>query len=351
MTNYQPWRKRLLLLMLSLMLAVALSPAYVAQGDEPDGERKIFLPLIGNGSTGPDEHEPETPPEATEPLSAASIASLVQSQSRSWGTGTIPWEETFSGQSDGTTSDFGSTAWYSNRDSGNASVFYERFYGYGSGSQFVWYSHVIDTSTADAVDVSMDIRSYGTLESSGSYQDYLVVYYIVDGDTTPIITHYGRVNNNNGPKTIGLSGIIGDTVQVVVYGITTAGDEGYWWDNVQVSPAQASGPPMPMARKSFTGISDNTTSDNGSTAWFATRDWNYRVHEERFKSRSSGGPAEWTTEVIDISAAGEVSVSLDIQSEGELYGTGSDPDYMRLYYRVDGGPEVLFEERLGAFKQ
>lgn len=48
------------------------------------------------------------------------------------------------------------------------------------------------------------------------------------------------------------------------------------------------------------------------------------------------------TSVIDISATGMVTISLDL-----VTGATSITDYIRAYYRVDGGPEILFAELLG----
>lgn len=48
------------------------------------------------------------------------------------------------------------------------------------------------------------------------------------------------------------------------------------------------------------------------------------------------------TSVIDISATGMVTISLDL-----VTGATSTTDYIRAYYRVDGGPEILFAELLG----
>lgn len=48
------------------------------------------------------------------------------------------------------------------------------------------------------------------------------------------------------------------------------------------------------------------------------------------------------TSVIDISATGMATISLDL-----VTGVTSITDYIRAYYRVDGGPEILFAELLG----
>ncbi|MCX7637421.1 MAG: hypothetical protein N2044_06190 [Cyclobacteriaceae bacterium] len=48
------------------------------------------------------------------------------------------------------------------------------------------------------------------------------------------------------------------------------------------------------------------------------------------------------TSTIDISATGMVTISIDL-----VTGATSNTDYIRAYYRVDGGPEILFAELLG----
>ncbi|MBS0011248.1 MAG: hypothetical protein KFF49_07550, partial [Bacteroidales bacterium] len=51
------------------------------------------------------------------------------------------------------------------------------------------------------------------------------------------------------------------------------------------------------------------------------------------------GPAIWTSEAIDISSAGKVYISLDIRETGTME---ADQDSISLYYRLDGGPEILW---------
>lgn len=63
---------------------------------------------------------------------------------------------------------------------------------------------------------------------------------------------------------------------------------------------------------------------------------------ERFYSYQTTGEGVWTTDPIDISGTGRAVVDMNVF--GVLVGSG---DYIRCYYRVDGGPETLFFEQDG----
>ncbi len=96
-------------------------------------------------------------------------------------------------------------------------------------------------------------------------------------------------------------------------------------------------------------LPSGTTVDNGTTAW--TRDISNAnlgsngVFETRsnfgsssFRGSRINGEAVWISQIIDISNESSVQISADIAEFGNM----ENSDYLRLYYVVDGGNEVLF---------
>ncbi|MEN7551109.1 choice-of-anchor L domain-containing protein [Rapidithrix thailandica] len=84
-----------------------------------------------------------------------------------------------------------------------------------------------------------------------------------------------------------------------------------------------------------------STSDNGATAWSSTQpsgaDW-WIVWSSEYYGKDLDGEATWTSEQIDISTYTDVSISIDMRESGTL----ESSDYIRAYYSIDGGGEVLF---------
>jgi hypothetical protein len=94
---------------------------------------------------------------------------------------------------------------------------------------------------------------------------------------------------------------------------------------------------------------NGTTQDTGATAWTSFRaSGSFAVQDNRFCIVSGGSEGVWQTELIDISSASSVDISLDLWSDG---GMESDPpprsdpaaDWFYVYYVIDGGAEQLID--------
>ncbi len=96
-------------------------------------------------------------------------------------------------------------------------------------------------------------------------------------------------------------------------------------------------------------LPSGTTIDNGPTAW--TRDisntnlgpqghFETRINNSLtvFQAVDLNGEAVWLSEILNISSLTSVIASVDIAEFGTLEGN----DYLQLYYKLDGGPEVNF---------
>jgi len=70
----------------------------------------------------------------------------------------------------------------------------------------------------------------------------------------------------------------------------------------------------------------------------AAGDW-FEVRSGQMEGRDLDGEAVWFSEKIDISGYSDIGISADISESGTLEGA----DYIRLFFRIDSGPEILFE--------
>ncbi len=144
--------------------------------------------------------------------------------------GSFTWVEDFSGLSNGAKSDNGATAWTSTRASGDFDVQNGTFRtsGWSSGPG-VWSSESIDISTAGAVSISIDIDDEANNKEAA---DYIKVYYKLNGGSEVLIAER---SDDISAETVSASGLSGNTVQVIVRAITSAGNESYIFDNVTVT--------------------------------------------------------------------------------------------------------------------
>lgn len=152
------------------------------------------------------------------------------------------WVENFEDNNLYATSDNGTTAWskwnnssnsYSKVVSGNGGKVFE-----SSNGDAKWYSESIDISNASNVGVTVDLGSVqgNYLESSGSYVDYVKVYYRINGGSWTLFSTnaqtYGEIT---GIISAGASNLSGNTLEVKVWMHSTASNEYYFVDNVKVT--------------------------------------------------------------------------------------------------------------------
>ena len=64
----------------------------------------------------------------------------------------------------------------------------------------------------------------------------------------------------------------------------------------------------------------------------------FEVRSNQMEGRDLDGEAVWTSETIDISSYSDVSISTDVSMGGNMEAS----DYIRFYYKLDGGAETLF---------
>jgi hypothetical protein len=247
------------------------------------------------------------------------------------------WLEDFTGLADGTSSDNGATAWsraYTAKSGANFDVRATRFSAHLlAGGVATWTSQVINISSHMNVTFSVDLSAAGGFDVG---EDYLKVYYKLNGGAETLLSF------QDGPVSAGTvtsPALNGSTLQIIVKAYNTGDSEYYYFDNIKVKGAAASTAWL----ENFTGLADGTTVDNGTTAWSrtytATTGANFDVRSSRFSGHLlAGGTAVWTSQPIAISSYANVTFSVDISSAGDFE---SGEDYLRVYYKLNGGSETL----------
>ncbi|MEO0895078.1 MAG: LamG-like jellyroll fold domain-containing protein [Bacteroidota bacterium] len=123
--------------------------------------------------------------------------------------------------------------------------------------------------------------------------------------------------------------------------------------NYQAGYNAAGSGPLPVTTAScnwnegFSGLSNWATSDNGATAWSTTYGGSgyYGVYNGTLYAENLQSEAVWSSEIVDISSSSSAYISLKAQSGGDL----ESADYLKFYYSVDGGAQVLFATRTDNF--
>ncbi len=106
-------------------------------------------------------------------------------------------------------------------------------------------------------------------------------------------------------------------------------------------------------QEDFSPYSNNTTtagdnlpspSGDGLTDWAINTSGSshippghFSVQGNQFEGYDTQGEVVWTSQVIDISGSSRVYTTIDV-----LHESTTSNDYVRVYYKLDGGPETLF---------
>ncbi|NBP69092.1 MAG: hypothetical protein EBU52_10145, partial [Cytophagia bacterium] len=107
-------------------------------------------------------------------------------------------------------------------------------------------------------------------------------------------------------------------------------------------------------QEDFTGLTDGVTSRTGSTSWSTTvTAGSFAVSGNQLRITNTGtatnAQAVFTSNVIDISGKAGVKIEMNTRSVGAtMNNTGVYMDYLQIYYKLNGGAEVLFSEQTGS---
>ncbi len=99
--------------------------------------------------------------------------------------------------------------------------------------EMIWTSPIIDISSASFVDVSVDVAETGDAESD----DYVKVYYSLDGGGETLFTYNGENTNDFTSATAKHFYLSGSNLQIIVRVSNNTGTEQHSFDNVSISSA------------------------------------------------------------------------------------------------------------------
>jgi trimeric autotransporter adhesin len=109
-------------------------------------------------------------------------------------------------------------------------------------------------------------------------------------------------------------------------------------------------PDCPIVTGRFSGLSDGTTVDNSSTGWYldasgVASTGSFAIRSNRIRARELGGVGIWYSKAFSTAGYTDFQVAVKIHSEGDM----NSSEYVRIYYKINGGAEVLLDQRTGNF--
>ena len=176
----------------------------------------------------------------------------------------IPWLEDFSGLSDGTTSESGTSSDWSLTGTANGGGNYlfevssEQLIAQNLQEEVSFNSATIDISSATSVDISLDITQNGGMEGD----DYVKLYYKVDGGSETLADEVSD-DLPNSPYQLSATGISGNTLEVIVKMLNVNGwSEAWKIDNISVTDPKSAEAELSMGSASSVKLYPNPTSSN-----------------------------------------------------------------------------------------
>ncbi|MFW6369688.1 MAG: Ig-like domain-containing protein [Bacteroidota bacterium] len=212
----------------------------------------------------------------------------------------IPWLEDFSGLSDGTTSESGTSSDWSLTGTANGGGNYlfevssEQLIAQNLQEEVSFNSATIDISSATSVDISLDITQNGGMEGD----DYVKLYYKVDGGSETLADEVSD-DLPNSPYQLSATGISGNTLEVIVKMLNVNGwSEAWKIDNISVTDPKSAEAELSMGSASSVKLYPNPTSSNAGL----------HVELKGFENET-----EATISIMDIS--GRIAYSKNVQTQ------------------------------------
>lgn len=109
-------------------------------------------------------------------------------------------------------------------------------------------------------------------------------------------------------------------------------------------------PACPIITQNFANSANGATVDNSATGWYidASKLSNpvyFAVKSNRFKAENIGAEGIWYSRVFSTAGYSSFQVAIKITAEG----TQTSAEYVKVYYKIDGGAETLLDQRTGNF--
>jgi trimeric autotransporter adhesin len=108
-------------------------------------------------------------------------------------------------------------------------------------------------------------------------------------------------------------------------------------------------PDCPIVTARFP-LADGTTSDPSATGWYlnatnVASTGYFKVKSNRLHAQELGGEGIWYSRVFSNPGYSEFQVAIKVSSEGDM----NSSEYVKIYYKINGGAETLLEQRTGNF--
>jgi len=108
-------------------------------------------------------------------------------------------------------------------------------------------------------------------------------------------------------------------------------------------------PDCPIIKGKVT-TADGTTSDPSATGWYldasrVTSSCYFAAKSKRIYAQELGGEGIWYSRVFSTAGYSEFQVAVKVSSEGDM----NSSEYVKIYYKVNGGAETLLQSRTGNF--
>lgn len=194
----------------------------------------------------------------------------------------------------------------------------------------IWRSQVIPVYGWASVNASITFSESGTL----SADDSIRVTYKLNGGAESLFTTNGRLIDDFASATSSLSGISGNTLQIIIRvdNDNSGGTENYYIDNVTVT-----GTNPPLYSETFSVGNGTTTSSNWSISSTGASPTVFSVQGSKFQQQDADGEVVWTSASFSISGCTDISASVDISESGYM----ESDDYIKVYYKI-AGVETIF---------
>jgi PKD repeat protein len=221
-------------------------------------------------------------------------------------------------------------------------VINNQFAGQDLDGEGVWKSRTIDIFAETNVTISGDFFECGNMEAT----DYIRAYYSINGG--PEINWFDLTDDGatdcvvNSPSLAGLSG---GSIQIIIRMLNNS-SEIHRFDNINVTgnnngvlynePFNTNdlwNDPNCEWQRDVSAVTTTNISGAGTAEHAETRNG-------VFEFMDVDGEIVWSSTLIDISSCATVNLSVDFNYGGFM----SSTEYIRGYYSVDGGPEVLWAD-------
>ncbi|MEO8404810.1 MAG: hypothetical protein ABI480_09450, partial [Chitinophagaceae bacterium] len=109
-------------------------------------------------------------------------------------------------------------------------------------------------------------------------------------------------------------------------------------------------PSCPIVTERFQGLGDGTTVNNSSTGWYLDASHvlgtgYFAVKSNRFHAQELGGEGIWYSKVFSVTGYSNFQAAVKVTAEGDM----NSSEYVKIYYKINGGAETLLDSRTGNF--